>query len=172
MFFTWGQAGLDSFVAEINGIFIKKNKPLNFNISNSDDLEHLSARKMPNLKKSESIIFHCMGITFPSTVCIYYSMFSYAGWCEAGCFSVIFTNSYFFPCIFFYSSIFFGGGNSYIRESLLISVAEVNVDALKAFKAGFARVYFQEQVSQRSILCEVDYILRPDQEQRRDDDAE
>lgn len=50
--------------------------------------------------------------------------------------------------------------------------AEVNVDALKAFKAGFARVYFQEQVSQRSILCEVDYILRPDQEQRRDDDAE
>lgn len=100
---------------------------------------------MPNLKKSESIIFHCMGITFPSTVCIYYSMFSYAGWCEAGCFSVIFTNSYFFPCIFFYSSIFFGSGNSYIRESLLISVAEVNVDALKAFKAGFARVYFQEQ---------------------------
>lgn len=46
------------------------------------------------------------------------------------------------------------------------------MDALKAFKAGFARVYFQEQVSQRSILCEVDYILRPDQEQRRDDDAE
>lgn len=73
-----GQAGLDSFVAEINAIFIKKIN-LNFNISNSDDLEHLSARKMPNLKKSESIIFHCMGITFPSTVCIYYSMFSYAG---------------------------------------------------------------------------------------------
>lgn len=48
------------------------------------------------------------------------------------------------------------------------------MDALKAFKAGFARVFFQEQeqVSQRSILCEVDYILRPDQEQRRDDDAE
>lgn len=54
----------------------------------------------------------------------------------------------------------------------MISVAEVNMDALKAFKAGFARVYFQEQVSQRSIFCEVDYILRPDQEQRRDDDAE
>lgn len=78
----------------------------------------------------------------------------------------------FFPAFFSIPLFFLGGGNSYIRESLLISVAEVNVDALKAFKAGFARVYFQEQVSQRSILCEVDYILRPDQEQRRDDDAE
>lgn len=120
-------------------------KKLNFNLPNSDDLKHLSGRKMQNLKPF-----------FPA---LYASVSQCSHMLDDARLAVSVSHSQtfiFFPCIFFYSSILFWRWKFLHKRKPLDSVAEVNVDALKAFKAGFAKVYFQEQVSQRSILCEVD----------------